>query len=118
MTSFERCTSEEAATIGWMATMETPAYADLHGPNVAALDAYECWRIVFDGKSAGTVILKGNEIHMAVRKWAWKRWASRAFYRFMEKHVQERGVLRAHCGNPRAMPFIRQLEKRGFICVV
>lgn len=117
MTSFHRIGGDEAAAIGHAACIESAAYAGLPKPVPGVLDAYECWRIDVDGKPQGAVIFCGNEGHIGVRNAARRRWAGKAFYRFLAERVQERGVLKVKCGNPEALGFLRKLEKRGFLCV-
>jgi hypothetical protein len=116
---FELTSPEILAPVLHQACEETPAYRGKTTPESAyqGLGKFDCYGIYLAEKLIGGIIFRGDEGHIAVLADFRTRWAGKAFYRFMRMQVMGRGVIQVRCGNPDALPFIKVLERRGFVCL-
>jgi hypothetical protein len=116
-TQFNQCLPEDIYKVVHQALEETPVYQGKNSiqTTLAGLYAFDCYAI--GSPPVGAVIFRGNEGHIAVLKGHRKIWATKDFYRFMRRQVEQRGVIKVKCGNPDAMPFIQRLIDRGFVCL-
>jgi len=109
----------ELAGVLHLACEETPVYKGKTSleSTLLGLAKFDCYAIEKDGEVIGGVIFRGDEGHIAVLSRFRKHWAGREFYRFMRGQVEGRGVIQVSCGNPDALPFIKRLEERGYVCL-
>lgn len=116
---FELTTPEALAPVLHQACEETPVYRGKTTLESAyqGLAKFDCYGMYLSGTLIGGAIFRGVEGHIAVLAAYRNRWAGKAFYRFMRMQVMGRGVIQVRCGNPDALPFIKVLERRGFVCL-
>jgi GNAT superfamily N-acetyltransferase len=114
---FRRCQPEEVYRVIHQACEETPVYSGKTSLQsvLNGLSRFDCFAI--ESPLMGAVVFRGDEGHIAVLQKYRKSWAGKAFYKFMQDQVKARGVIRVKCGNPDALPFIKKLEQRGYVCL-
>lgn len=73
-------------------------------------DLFGIWKA---GKLIGGIILRGNEIHIAILPEWHRKWFDRSCYQFLNEQYKVRGPLMAvaHNSNTTAQHFIRRLAR-------